>query len=260
MASRSPRSLKHEYELFVEAEIENYKESVPRGALLKIGDEAAAALASQQQLVLTELLLCEEVDRIIFRRLGLPSYRTWRRRRLKALDGLRRPEHWGLSADDAIVRAVRPAPDGHVLVAGMRAEGQALYLAANGCAVTAIDGDLDVVQRVLDAAQAAGLLERVRGCVGDLASWTPDRTLSAVLCAPAAFTRLSVDEEIRVLAGLQNATARGGVHLLETELGGVGAVSIDELTRRYRGWDVSLEPDHDARSTFLARKAVSVME
>jgi hypothetical protein len=257
MASRSPRSPKHEYELFVEAEIVGYKESVPRSVLLKIGDEAAAALASQQQLVLTELLLCEEVDRIIFRRLGLPSYRTWRRRRLKALDALRRPEHWGLNAADPIVRAVRPAPEGHVLVAGMRAEGHALYLAANGCAVTAIDGELDVVQRVLDAAKAAGLLERVRGCVGELAAWTPDYTLSVVLCAPAAFSRLSVDEEIRVIDGLQRATARGGVHLLETELGGLGAVSIDELTRRYHGWDVSVEPNHDARRTFLARKAVA---
>jgi hypothetical protein len=257
MPSRAPRSLKHEYELFVEAEIENYKESVPRAALLKIGDEAAAALAQQQQLVLTELLLCEEVDRIIFRRLGLPSYRTWRGRRLKALEALRRPEHWGLHPDDAVVRAVRPAPEGHVLVAGMRAEGQALYLAANGCAVTAIDDELDIVQRVLEAAQAAGLLERVRGCVGDLADWTPDRTLSAVLCAPAAFTRLSADEQSRVITELQDATARGGVHLIETEATGVGAVSIDELTRCYHGWDVSLEAGHDASPTFLARKAVA---
>src|SRR5204863_354103 len=41
MANRPARSLKHEYELFVEEEIENYKESIPRHALLSIGDEGA---------------------------------------------------------------------------------------------------------------------------------------------------------------------------------------------------------------------------
>ena len=70
-----PRSLKHEYELFVEREIENYKERVARKTILGIGDEAVKSLEAQQQLALTELLLCEEVDRIIRARLGLPSSR-----------------------------------------------------------------------------------------------------------------------------------------------------------------------------------------
>ena len=46
MAQRPARSLKHEYELFVEREIENYKESVPRSVLLSIGDDAVRALAA----------------------------------------------------------------------------------------------------------------------------------------------------------------------------------------------------------------------
>ena len=54
MAHR-PRSLQHEYELFVEREIENYKESVPRRVILSIGDEAVQSLAAQQQLVETEV-------------------------------------------------------------------------------------------------------------------------------------------------------------------------------------------------------------
>ena len=106
MAHRPTRSLKHEYELFVEQEIENYKESVPRSVLLSIGDEAVASLCAEPQLALTELLLCEEVDRLIFRRLRLPAYDTWRRRRVKLIDELRRPEHWGLRSDDVLVREV----------------------------------------------------------------------------------------------------------------------------------------------------------
>ena len=58
------------------------------------------------QFALTELLLCDEVDRIIFKRLRLPAYDTWRRRRVKLIDELRRPEHWGLRPDDVLVRAL----------------------------------------------------------------------------------------------------------------------------------------------------------
>ena len=129
MPHRPPRSLRHEYELFVEQEIENYKDSSPRSSLLKIGDEAVASLAGQMQLALTELLLCEEVDRLIRGRLRLPTYRTWKARRVKLLERYRTPEHWGLPADSALVRDVQPNADGHVLIAGEASEGAALYLA-----------------------------------------------------------------------------------------------------------------------------------
>src|SRR6476659_1414796 len=136
MASRPSRSLKHEYELYLEREIENYKESVPRSVLLSIGDDAVRALAAQQQFALTELLLVDEVDKIIFKRLRLPAYATWRKRRVKQLEELRRSEHWGLRADDVVVRAAQAVGDsGRVLVAGSQVETPALYLAAKGCEV-----------------------------------------------------------------------------------------------------------------------------
>jgi hypothetical protein len=51
MPSTHPqRSLRHEYELYVEDEIEKYKDALPRSALLGIGDEAAKALAADQQI------------------------------------------------------------------------------------------------------------------------------------------------------------------------------------------------------------------
>ena len=65
------------------------------------------------------MVLWEEVDRIIARRLRLPSYATWRRRRLKVLAELRRPEHWGLHADSPLARALRSAEGEHVLLAGV---------------------------------------------------------------------------------------------------------------------------------------------
>lgn len=253
MAQRPSRSLKHEYEIFVEREIENYKESVPRSVLLSIGDDAVRALAAQQQFALTELLLVDEVDKIIFKRLRLPAYVTWRKRRVRQLEELRRPEHWGLSADDVVVRTAQVVgASSHVLVAGAQVETPALYLAANGCEVTAF-ADQDVVQRVLDTAEEVGLGERVRASSMALDSWTPDQTLTAVIYSPAAFAGLGAAERARVIQVLQSATADGGVHLVQTIARGKRSpVSLDELQRRYRGWEVTVE--EGAPDTFLARK------
>jgi hypothetical protein len=256
MAPRVARSLRHEYELYVEQEVENYKESIPRAAILAIGDEAAAKLASEAQFVLTELLLLEEVDRIIFRRLRLPKYDTWRRRRLKLHEELRRPEHWGLSRNDAIVRTItdRESSAGRVLVAGEIAERSALYLAANGCEVTALESEEDAVQRVMEAAIQAGLAARVHAFAGELAQWTPEPPLQAVLCSHSALNHLSPRDRARVISVLQSATADGGVHLVETIL--AGKTAIDELRATYRGWAVSVEPAATGDSqTFLARKS-----
>jgi hypothetical protein len=253
MAQRPSRSLKHEYELFVEREIENYKESVPRSVLLSIGDDAVRALAAQQQFALTELLLVDEVDKIIFKRLRLPAYTTWRKRRIRLLEEMRRPEHWGLRADDVVVRAAQSvSASSRVLVAGTQVETPALYLAANGCDVTAL-ADHDVVQRVIDAAEEVGLTERVHASAMALDSFTPQHTLTAVIYSPAAFAGLSAAERARVIQVLQSATVDGGVHLVQTIARGKRTpVSLEELQRRYRGWDVTV--DEGAPDTFLARK------
>lgn len=269
MPFQNPRSLKYEYELYVEREIEDYKDSIPRSAILKIGDEAVAVLAEQAQVALTELLIWQEVDRIISRRLRLPTYQTWRRRRLRELEKYRRPETWGLDPNAVLVRELQHVPDRHVLVAGTAGEGQALFLAANGCAVTALDPAADAMQRVVAAAEQAGLHDRVRAYCGDLAAWNPDVELHAVVCSAAALAHLSPADRARVIDVLQSATADGGVHLVETIAVGVGGatgegsvdetpaivMSLEELESRYRGWSVSLERTRENGSrTFLARK------
>jgi SAM-dependent methyltransferase len=265
MPFQTPRSLKHEYELYVEREIEDYKDSVPRSALLKIGDEAVAVLNQAAQGTLTEIIVWHEVDQIIMKRLRIPSYPTWRRRRLRELAQYRTPEHWGIDPDAALVREMRTALDRHVLVAGTAGEGHALYLAANGCAVTAIDPAADVMQRVLNAAEQAGLTDRVRGYCADLTRWYPDVELHAVVCGAAALAGLSPDARAHVLTMLQQATAQGGVHLVETlshnataphtTARDTGIIPIEELQDRYRGWNVTLErTQRNGVRTFLARK------
>jgi hypothetical protein len=252
-----PRSLKHEYELYVDREIENYKESIPRHVILSIGAEAVESLQSQQQLALTEILLCAEVDRIILARLRVPSFATWRRRRLKALKEFSRPERWGMRPDSAIARTAHSVADGHVLVAGAREEGPAIYLAANGCAVTALDTTEDVLDRVMNAAAEVGLTGRVRGVVTDLANWAPDIPLNAVVCAAAALRNLSPVQRAHAIALLQEATTAGGLHVVETSADGERLVPIEELRARYDGWQITVERSAQAQETFLARKGVA---
>ena len=255
--AHTPRSLRHEYALFVEQEIEDYKESVPRSVLLGIGDEAVASLGAQAQFALTELLLWEEVDRIIARRLRLPTYDTWKRRRLRLLAKYKNPAHWGIAADAPLVREIRASPETRVLVAGVGeavVEGAALYLAANGCDVTTLEPEADAVDRVIHAATAAGLTERVKPHVAGLGDWAPEAALHAVVCSLAAFEELAPADRARVIATLQRATVDGGVHLVQTLAAAPAKRSLDELRAVYHGWDVDVAADLGAGQTFMARK------
>lgn len=256
MAHR-PRSLQHEYELFVDREIEAYKESVSRSVLLSLGDEAVQSLASQQQLALTEILLAAEVDRIIRARLRLPKYVTWRRRRLRSLKEFSRPERWGLRPDGAIARTAHAAADGHVLIAGATEEGPALYLAANGCAVTTIDRSDEIVERVMNTAMEVGLTGRLRGFIGELAHWAPDIPLRAVLCGASALHGLTPDERAHTLALLQAATTDGGLHVVETVAAGEQLLSLEELEATYDGWQITVEREVQRGELLIARKAVA---
>jgi hypothetical protein len=254
----SPRSDRAEYRLYVEREVEDYKNSVSTPFLHNIATEAARTLDEGTQLGMREVLLADEVDRIIAKRLRLPSYETWHRRRLKNASELRRPEHWGLRPDTPLTQAIpRHATRAAVLVAGPRVEGSALYLAANGCEVTAVEPEVSVVNRVLRAAHDAGLTEKVRGFVPDLVSFTPDGPLAAVICTPAAFADLGPVEREQVIALLQQATTDGGVHLIETLVAGHAVMSEEELRRRYAGWEIKVVPEPGASKTFVARKAVA---
>lgn len=258
MAQQNPRSLKHEYELYVENEIENYKESVSRSAILKIGDEAAASLRAGDQFTMDELLLWAEVDRIIRKRLRIPAYATWRRKRVKMLAEYRRPEHWGIRPDGALAREIHPPAESKVLVAGGDIDRTALYLAAHGCDVTAVDREVKPLERVMNAAQEAGLADRIQSYVAGITDWSPDVPLGAVVCTPEAFTGLSVEERGRAFGLLQDATRNGGVHLVGTIIRGQRGISVAELRRQYKGWSISIEEDSASSSkSFLAKKIAS---
>lgn len=257
---QAPRSYKHEYELYLEDEIEAYKESVPRPTLLALGDEAVEALRALPETALTEFVLCEEVDRIISRRLKLPSYRTWRRRYMKQLAELRRPERWGFAAGTTLVRELVASSAGEqVLVAGADAEDAVLFSAALGCSVTAVGHEPDAVGRTVAAAEASGLARRVRACVGDLDCWTPDAGLRVVLCSTGALSRIDQVTRAEVIDVLQRATLPGGTHFVRAPVGssavdGARPTWVEELEPRYAGWVTAVEDCGGNRPTFVARK------
>jgi hypothetical protein len=258
----APRSLKYEYDLYVENEIEAYKESISRSTLLKIGDEAVASLQSAMQISMNELLLVVEVDKIIRKRLRLPSYATWRKhelKRRKEREEFMRPEHWGLSPDSRVAREIHPSAESRVLVAGADVGKTALYLAAQGCSVTAINGHSEIEASGLNRADVANLVGRIDHQSKGLDEWAPasEQSLSAVVCTPAAFAGLSAPQRAKVLEVLQSATEDGGVHLVETIVAGQSGVSLSELRRSYKGWEVSVLEDGASGKSFLARKAVA---
>jgi len=259
MAFSAPRSLKHEYDLFVENEIEMYKDSISRTVLLKIGDEAVASLQSQPQLAMNELLLCDEVDRIIRKRQRIPTYATWRKREMKRRaeqQEFLRPEHWGVPADSALAREVRLQPRAHVLVAGAEGTSAARYLAAQGCSVTAINATIEVGEE-LDPADEKLIAGRIASVPVGLKEWSPEEPLSAVVCTPAAFAGLTASERSEVFAILQSATRDGGVHLVDTLIQNHAEPSLSELRRNYKGWTISVVDQGTSSRSFLARKEVA---
>ena len=82
MHSQSSRSQRRAYLDWIEEQVESYKDRVPRSQLIQLAEEAVEELRvnPRGQYQLTELLLCEAVDRKIIRSLRLPGYRAWRAR------------------------------------------------------------------------------------------------------------------------------------------------------------------------------------
>jgi hypothetical protein len=87
-STSAPRQL---YHAWVEEQIEEFKTALTRDELLALADEAVQTLfdSPDGQYPLTEILLCDVVDALLFRRLGLPDYKVWARQ--CRLDTRRRP-------------------------------------------------------------------------------------------------------------------------------------------------------------------------
>jgi hypothetical protein len=170
-----------------------------------------------------------------------------------------RPEHCGLSPEREGEPEIHPPADSRDLVAGDEAARAPLSHAAHGCAVTAINGHSDMKTGLLNNAEVESLPGRIDHHSEGLREWAPsaDRSLSAVVCTPAAFSGLTARQRSQVIGVLQSATEDGGVHLVATIIAGQSGVSVSELRKSYKGWEVSVVEDGASGKSFLARKAVA---
>jgi hypothetical protein len=256
---RLPRSLKQEYQEFILQRIEEYKNTVPRAELLKIGDEAVRELhaSAQDQYLLTEVLLLEHVDRIIARRLRLPSFPRWRHKHRALREAQREPTHWGLGRAHPLVPwASRLEPGDVTVVLGAPALGEALFLAAHDAEVFLLDQDLGAVEAAEGRAVTEQLAGAFQALVINFGSWFPDLSPSLVAIAPGSLGALRSKQRASLIADLQVRTPSGGVHVIlppTAEHREVIPIAPEALQTLYRGWQV--QPGRRAkRSGFTAIK------
>jgi len=259
LVRRPPRSLKQEYEEFMLQRIEEYKNMLSREALLEIGDEAISELEANAagQYLLTEVLLLEHVDRVIARRLRLPSFKGWTRKHRALRVAQREPTHWGLAPDSPIVGLARQlTPGDQVVVAGAAALAGALFLAAHDAEVFLLDEDLRAIEAAESRAVTEHLAGRFHALVIRVGSWLPDVMPSLVVIHPALIATARARDWEAVLGELQARTRPGGIHLIlpTPTAREVIPLAPDALKALYEQWQITRGKRSRAGGGFMAVK------
>lgn len=256
---RSIRSLRQQYALYVDDRIEQFKNSISRDELFRLGDEALVEHPEEQQFLLTELLAETIVNDMIKRRLGLPSFETWRKKYPKLRAGQKDPTHWGLDGGHLVSGlAPRVEPDDEVLVVGAGALSCAYLLAAHDAVVTFLDRDFSVVERAEAKVASEALSSTFDALLVQFGLWLP--------CVPGNYVLVVIDAgtlaaltpgERRVLLNeLQNLTATGGLHALVPDAHGTGP---EGFAGHYAAWErETLPPAGRRQRTAPARGALFV--
>ena len=256
---RPPRSQKQEYQEFLLQRIEEYKNTVPREELLRIGDEAVRELESGEgQYLLTEVLLLEHVDRIISRRLKLPSFRRWAQNHRALRTAQREPTHWGLEPNDPVAQSVRRLEPGDLaLVIGAAALANALFIAAHDAEVFLLDQDLGAVESAEGRAVAEQLAGRFQALVVNFGGWLPDLRPTLTIIDPNALAAAEAPHRTTLVRGLQTCTRPGGVHIIlgvDPDGPRVLPLAPDSLQTHYADWQVERRKRRNRGEGFVATK------
>jgi len=256
---RAPRSLRQEYQEFILQRLEEYKDRLPRDQLLKIGDEAARELATsaQGQYLLTEVLLLEHVDEIIFRRLKLPAFRRWTQKHRALRTAQREPTHWGLEPRTPLAALARRLEPGDVtLVVGAGALPAALFLAAYDVEVFLLDPDLHAVEAAESRAVSEQLGARFQALVVQFGAWLPDVTIDLAVLDATALAATKSRHRRALVGDLQVRTRSCGVHVMlpQAETPAVIRLEPESLESLYRGWDIERAKKSD-RGAFVATRS-----
>jgi hypothetical protein len=244
---RPARSVRAEYDQFIEQRIEEYKDSLPRADILSIGDEAMAELAGTLQFQLTEVVLRDQVDAIIRRRLKLPSFRRWRERHLALRAAQVQPSHWGLAAHDPVALLAELVEDEDpVLVIGASDGACALFLAAHGALVHVCDPDIAAVYGLENRAVTEQLGGSIECTVVQLERFEPFSWGVACVIETGALASLPAQERSALIERLKRITPPGGRHAVMPANPGRGGradarLSSDALRSLYGDWEL-VEP------------------
>ncbi|MGH7561592.1 MAG: hypothetical protein ACRENB_11315 [Gemmatimonadales bacterium] len=245
-------SPKQRYQEYLLQRIEDYKNSLPREELLRLGNEAADELqaAAEGQYFLTEVLMQEMVDRLIMKRLAIPSFSRWRQKFARLRAAQREPTHWGIERHSAIAALLARVETGdHAIVAGAGAESAACLLAAHDVRVTCLLGDNGAATRIETRMAAESLSGDFEALVVNFGSWFPELQAPAhyVVVDAAGLAGLPPGRRLSLVARLQDATVPGGLHAL---IAGDGASAPEGFMSLYPDWErVSLPPPGARRGT-----------
>ena len=210
-------SPKQRYQEYLLQRIEDFKNSLAREELLRLGNDAATELrdAPEGQYFLTEVLMQETVDRLIMKRLKIPTFPRWRQKFAKMREAQREPTHWGIERGSAIAALLpRFEPGDHALVVGGGAEPAAYLLAAHDLRVTCLFGDDATCTRIETRMAAESLTGDFEAFVVMLGSWFPELQLPVhlVVIDAATLAGLAGPRRLELMARLQHVTVPGGIH------------------------------------------------
>jgi hypothetical protein len=210
-------SPKQRYHAYLLQRIEDYKNSLAREEVLRLGNDAATELqeATEGQYFLTEVLMEETVDRLISKRLRLPSFAKWRQKFAQVREAQREPTHWGIERGSAVATLLPRLEAGdHALVVGGGAEAAAYLLAAHDLRVTCLFGDDATCTRIENKMAAESLTGDFAAFVVMLGSWFPELEfpVNLVVIDAATLAGLPGPRRLELMAKLQDVTVPGGVH------------------------------------------------
>ncbi len=256
--TRLQRSLRQEYEEFILERIEEFKQQISRKELLRIADEAVHELeiGPDDQLLLTEVLMLEHVDRLIIRRLNLPGFRKWLTRHRRLRRAQREPTHWGLDPHMKLVEHARSFPlDGTSLVVGAGAAPACFFLAAHDWPVVFIDPEISHVESVESRAAAEALAMRFEAFVVNPGAWFPEVQPILTVLDSGMLGALDKTDRDSLLDSVKHRTVSGGVHhlLSNDQHGDVLPLVPEALKGYYTDWHVE-RTRGDHASGFMAVK------
>lgn len=227
------------YQQYIFQRIEDYKNSISREELLGLGNDAFSEMQndSDGQYFLTNVLMQDMVDKLIQKRLRLPTFTRWKQKYAKLRQAQREPTHWGLERRSVLGAVLeRMEPGDHAMVIGGGAEAAAYLLSAHDVRVTCLFEDNPTCTRIESRMAAESLTGDFEAFVVQLGTWFPSLGIPAQLVVIDAGTlgELPPPRRLNLMARLQDSTVPGGLHAVTSQ---AGSVAPENWLSLYPDWE-----------------------